>query len=138
MKSFFDFSEENEMTEVRSVCEQCKIEVPRGLNFELMTKHIVQHLDDFRFECTGNIESAIKAYIAGWKDQAGPQPKKNCYNCKFCDWADGDISDSDGWVCERKDFSFTQEEEMFKKMGSDEYKNRAKRCCELDDEEEQR
>ena len=55
--------------------------------------------------------------------------RKNCYNCRFMEWGDGDVGDPEGWICTRKDFSNPREEsDMIEKMDTPAYRFKSKVC----------
>jgi len=55
--------------------------------------------------------------------------KKNCITCKHLEYAFGDIGDSEGFVCNRKDFSNEREEsDMLEKMDNINYRLKSKVC----------
>jgi len=56
--------------------------------------------------------------------------KKNCFNCEFMEWGEGDAGDPSGFICTKKDLYDEKESEMIKKMDRDSYREKAKRCFE--------
>lgn len=55
--------------------------------------------------------------------------KKNCLNCLCLEWGEGDIQDTSGWVCNKKDLFGEEETEMLRKMDSKDYRHKSKVCC---------
>lgn len=80
-----------------------------------------QGLTDIINEARG-LRREVRAY-----DRAEAK-KKNCLNCRFMEWADGDVGDPEGWVCNRKHFNEKEEKDMLEKMDSGSYQYRSKTC----------
>lgn len=59
--------------------------------------------------------------------------RKNCTNCIFLGWADGDVNDPSGYICRIRDYQGSSEKENahLKQMDDPKYRDRPKRCCSL-------
>lgn len=56
--------------------------------------------------------------------------KKNCQNCEYLKWDEGEGSGDDpyGWLCTREDFKGKKEFDMIQKMERESYRERIKVC----------
>jgi hypothetical protein len=56
--------------------------------------------------------------------------RKNCWNCHWLEWIDGDIGDLSGFICNNKPIDTdNQERKMLKQMESEDFMKRGKKCC---------
>lgn len=55
--------------------------------------------------------------------------KKNCWICEYMSYEFGDINDSEGYVCNKKDYyNENEESKMLEKMSRDSYLDKSKVC----------
>lgn len=52
--------------------------------------------------------------------------RRNCYNCKWLEWIDGDINDPSGYCCNNREES----NKLFANLERHEYRNKGKVCHE--------
>lgn len=64
--------------------------------------------------------------------------KKNCYNCKHIEWADGEDWGSSGYICNkvRPNWCVDKDDEQIGKMESEQYLLRSKVCFEPEDKKD--
>jgi hypothetical protein len=56
---------------------------------------------------------------------------RNCHACIHLEWADGDIYDPDGFVCNKRQYKSDYEENRhLDKLEDEEYRSRYKSCWE--------
>lgn len=61
--------------------------------------------------------------------------KKNCDNCTHLEWAFGDVGDSEGFACNKRDYYkkgdfYINEQRHQERLEDDKYRSRPKKCHE--------
>ena len=54
--------------------------------------------------------------------------RRNCYNCEHMEYGFGDVSDPEGWICNKKDLYGKEEDKMIRNMGNSKYRFKSKVC----------
>ncbi len=59
----------------------------------------------------------------------GREVKKNCHYCEHLEYGFGDVGDSEGFICNKKDYyNENEESKMIDKMSRDSYLDKSKVC----------
>lgn len=65
------------------------------------------------------------------KESDGPFKKSGCYVCRHLEWGYGDVNDSEGFVCNKRQYKTSQEEYgHLDQLNDPIYLSRPKRCQE--------
>ena len=63
--------------------------------------------------------------------------RRNCFNCKWLEWVDGDTSDPSGFICNDREYLNDEKEtDHLALLMSNGYLNCPKCCCSLEEDKQ--